>query len=172
MLKRKRGRAKALPYIPLSWTNLKCMTLAALGMMVGAWAPQAHGQVKAKAKPNAVRTIEPADLAAHAFEAARGNPLELRTFLVRMPKGADLHVHLSGAVYAESWIRAGAEDNLCVDLTTLSFFKTEAMTKSMPGRPVCGEGRVPAATALKDQALYDNLIDAFSMRSFVASAGV
>jgi|SRR5215472_4022352 len=172
MLKRKRGRAKALPYIPLSWTNLKCMTLAALGMMVGAWAPQAHGQVKAKAKPNAVRTIEPAELAAHAFEAARGNPLELRTFLVRMPKGADLHFHLTGAVYAESWIRAGAEDNLCVDLTALAFTKIDAMTRSVPPQPVCGEGKVPAAQALKDQALYDKLINSFSMRSFVPYAGV
>src|SRR2546430_6862252 len=39
------------------------------------------------------------------------NPLELRNFLKKMPKGADLHNHLSGAVYAESWIRAAAEED-------------------------------------------------------------
>lgn len=130
------------------------------------------------AKPSAAGGESPlprdsrAPKAARALEAARGNPLELRAFLVRMPKGADLHVHLSGAVYAESWIRAGAEDKLCVELATLSFFKTEAMTRSQPGQPVCGDGRVPAAAALTDQALYDRLVDAFSMRSFVPSAGV
>ncbi|MFL6414487.1 MAG: adenosine deaminase, partial [Bryobacteraceae bacterium] len=51
-----------------------------------------------------------------AFERSRGNPLELRAFLERMPKGADLHLHISGAVYAESYIAQAVEDNLCVEL--------------------------------------------------------
>jgi adenosine deaminase len=79
---------------------------------------------------------------------------------------------LAGAVYAESWIRGGAEDNLCVDLATLSFFKTQAMTRSIPPQPVCGEGKTAAVHAFKDQHLYDAIVDAFSMRSFVPSAGV
>ncbi|MGB0037224.1 MAG: hypothetical protein WBP79_17290 [Candidatus Acidiferrales bacterium] len=116
------------------------------------------------------KAANPEQRAARAMEAARANPLELRAFLFRMPKGADLHNHLSGAVYAESWIRAGAEDNLCVNLATLSFAKTEAMTKSIPPQPVCGEGKVAAAQAFKDQHLYDELIDSFSMRGFVPSA--
>jgi len=53
------------------------------------------------------------------LQAARGNPLQLRNLLKKMPKGADLHNHLSGAVYAESWIRAAAEDQLCVNLASL-----------------------------------------------------
>ncbi|MEO6816623.1 MAG: adenosine deaminase, partial [Edaphobacter sp.] len=40
--------------------------------------------------------------AAQAFNAAKKNPLQLRAFLAQMPKGADLHMHLSGAVYAET----------------------------------------------------------------------
>ncbi|MGH9745182.1 MAG: adenosine deaminase family protein [Candidatus Acidiferrales bacterium] len=114
--------------------------------------------------------------AARALESVRQNPLELHDFLVRMPKGADLHSHLTGAVYAESWIRDGAEDALCVDLVSLSFFKTADQTKettrSIPPQPVCGEGRVAASHAFSDQNLYDSLIDSFSMRSFVPSAGV
>lgn len=109
--------------------------------------------------------------AARALEAVRGNPGELRDFLRRMPKGADLHVHLGGAVYAESLIRAAAEDRLCVDLGTMGLVKAEAPAES-PAQPVCGAGRVPAARAFEDQVLYDGLIDAFSMRSFVPSAGV
>jgi adenosine deaminase len=109
--------------------------------------------------------------AARALESVRQNPLELHEFLRQMPKGADLHNHLAGAVYAESWIRDGADDILCVDLATLSFFKTQAMTRSIPPQPVCGEGHIAASHALKDQHLYDSLIDAFSMRSFVPSAG-
>jgi len=109
---------------------------------------------------------------AHTLDLARTDPLNLYAFLVRMPKGADLHNHLSGAVYAESWIRAAAEDNLCVDLVTHSFFQSRAMTDSLPAQPVCGDGNIPAAHAFTDQHLYDALIDAFSMRSFVPSTGV
>src|SRR5215813_7468366 len=104
--------------------------------------------------------------------AVRKDPLALRTFLVTMPKGADLHSHLSGAVYAESFIRAAVEDGLCVDPATNSFAKPQSTTDSSPPQPVCGEGKVPASQALKDQHLYDALVNAFSMRSFVPSAGV
>jgi len=109
---------------------------------------------------------------AHALDLARTDPLNLYAFLVRMPKGADLHNHLTGAVYAESWIRYAAEDNLCVDLATHSFFPSRAMTDSLPPQPVCGDGNLPASRAYEDQHLYDALIDAFSMRSFVPSTGV
>jgi adenosine deaminase len=109
--------------------------------------------------------------ASRAFEAARVNPLDLRAFLVAMPKGADLHNHLYGAIYAETWIRDGAEDHLCVELSKLSFFKAQAMTFSIPPQPICGDGNIPAAQALKDQHLFDALIDSFSMRGFVPTPG-
>jgi adenosine deaminase len=99
-----------------------------------------------------------------AFNAARGNPLALRAFLVDMPKGAELHYHLEGGVYAESWIRAGAEDHLCVILATSTFVKKQGAN--------CAAGSVPAENALHDQQLYDKLVDAFSMRGFVPTPGV
>ena len=110
--------------------------------------------------------------AALALEAARANPLDLRDFLVRMPKGADLHNHLSGAIYAETWIRDAAEDGLCVDPASYSFVRPQIAARSGNSQPDCGEGKVPAAKAFSDQHFYDALIDAFSMRSFVPSAGV
>ena len=54
------------------------------------------------------------------FAQLRNNPLELYAFLYRMPKGGDLHVHLSGAVYAESLLRYAAEDHLCIDRNALA----------------------------------------------------
>ena len=54
----------------------------------------------------------------------------------RFPKGADLHVHLSGAVYAETFIRDAGEDGLCVDPAALSFAK-----------PPCVPPLVPAASS-------------------------
>jgi adenosine deaminase len=59
-----------------------------------------------------------------------------------------------------------------VYLVTHSFFQSRAMTDSLPPQPVCGDGNIPAAHAFTDQHLYDALIDAFSMRSFVPSTGV
>ena len=100
--------------------------------------------------------------AARAYEAARANPLELEAFLRRMPKGADLHYHEAGGIYAESWIRAGAEDGLCIDLARHAFVAPQ---------PVCGAGQVGAAEALSNQSLYDALVNAFSMRSFVPTSG-
>jgi adenosine deaminase len=100
--------------------------------------------------------------ASRAYEAARANPLELEAFLRRMPKGADLHYHEAGGIYAETFIRDGAEDGLCVDL------KSHALV--LP-TPTCGVGQVGAAEALSNQSLYDALVDAFSMRSFVPTTG-
>src|SRR6202521_2160445 len=96
------------------------------------------------------------------LQAARQDPLQLRHFLLGMPKGADLHNHLSGAVYAESWIRAGAEDGLCVNLASLSFVKPQQAAENPPSKAACDDGRVPAAPAFKDQHPYDALVDAFS----------
>lgn len=110
--------------------------------------------------------------AIHAFNTAKQSPLELNAFLARMPKGADLHMHLDGSIYAETFIKNAAADLLCVDPKTMSFFKPAATTRSMPPQPVCGEGNERAETAFKDQKLYDALVDSFSMRSFVPSAGI
>src|SRR5580704_15659267 len=106
-------------------------------------AASAIAQKSAATSPSTASS--PETRTAHALDLARTDTLNLYAFLVRMPKGADLHNHLTGAVYAESWIRAAAEDNLCVDLATHAY---------------------------ADQHLYDALIDAFSMRSFVPTTGV
>jgi adenosine deaminase len=117
-------------------------------------------QTAAKETPVAAGTGE--QRAVRAYEAARANPLDLEAFLRRMPKGADLHYHEFGGIYAESWIREGAEDGLCVDLARHAFVAPQ---------PVCGAGQVAAAKAFSDQKLYDALVNAFSMRSFVPTSG-
>jgi adenosine deaminase len=113
-----------------------------------------HGQAPTEAR------------AAHAYETAvKVGPLALHAFLDQFPKGADLHVHLSGAVYAETFIKDAAEDGLCVDPRALSFAK-----------PPCDAPLVPAADlngvlTPPQQDLYDRLIDSFSMRSYFPTPG-
>jgi adenosine deaminase len=109
--------------------------------------------------------------AAYQFESVRNDPVRVVQFLRGMPKGGDLHVHLSGAVYAESWIRAGAEDGLCVNTAELSFVRPQQAGNGDEAKAVCNGVNVPVAQAYQDQHLYDGLVDAFSMRGYVASNG-
>jgi adenosine deaminase len=109
--------------------------------------------------------------AARAFDAAKKSPLELHAFLEKMPKGADLHMHLSGAVYAETFLREAQQDHLCVNPVEREFVKNIGTTRTEPVQPVCPQGTIPAADAFKHQKLYDDLVDSFSMRSFVSSSG-
>jgi len=110
--------------------------------------------------------------ASRDFNAAKKNPLQLHAFLVKMPKGADLHMHLSGAIYAETFLKDAAADLLCVNPATLSFTKNVGTTRSLPPQPACSKGDVRADSVFKNQKLYDALVDSFSMRAFVPSADI
>jgi len=125
-----------------------------------------------KAKPAATTMTPLEQRASLNLEAARGNPLQLRHLLYTMPKGADLHNHLSGAIYAESWIRAAADDHLCLDPSALQGTKSVFSTPESQESQACSNGKIPTADVYKDQVVYDDLIDAFSMRGFVPSPGV
>jgi adenosine deaminase len=94
------------------------------------------------------------------FERLREDPLLLRRFLEQMPKGGDLHNHLSGAAYAETYIRLGASDGLCVDTVRLAYTKCDPAVTT----------QVPASKALTDSGLYTRVLDALSMRQFRAIA--
>ncbi|HUR82269.1 MAG TPA: adenosine deaminase [Thermoanaerobaculia bacterium] len=92
---------------------------------------------------------------AERLETLRNDPLLLRRFLEQMPKGGDLHQHLSGATYAESFAAWAAKDNLCIDTDALAYETCDA------------EGNhVPAAQALTDSGLYSKMLDSMSMRQF------
>jgi adenosine deaminase len=110
--------------------------------------------------------------AVRAFNTAKSNPLQLHAFLAGMPKGADLHMHLSGAIYAETFLVDATADHLCVNTASLGFVKNAGVTKAASPQPVCPSGSVPASFAFTDQKLYDALVDSFSMRSFVPTPGV
>ncbi len=110
--------------------------------------------------------------AAQKLDEIRTDPPALRNFLKAMPKGADLHNHLDGAVYAETFIRVGGEDGLCVDTKAYAFTKSQPVDAGSEPEPVCEEGDVRAADVPKSQTLYDAMINSFSMRDFVPSQGV
>ncbi len=118
--------------------------------------------------------------ATRAFNAAKalGAP-ELYAFLKPFPKGGDLHMHLSGAIYAETFIAEAAKEGLCVapvdpgKPAVPEMQNGVRLVKPQHDKPNdCAEGQVAVADALKRQPLYDDLIDSFSMRAFVPSEGI
>jgi hypothetical protein len=78
-----------------------------------------------------------------------------------MPKGADLHNHLSGAIWAEDFIGFAAEDNLCVDRTT-------SVLIAPPCDNSCEKftSKPAVRCAYGDQVLYNSIVDAWSMRNW------
>ncbi|HLH42250.1 MAG TPA: hypothetical protein VKV74_04635 [Bryobacteraceae bacterium] len=97
------------------------------------------------------------------FAELRKHPAELYAFLLEMPKGADLHSHLSGAVYAETYLRIAAEDGLCVDLRTYALIAPPAAPRE---KARCGDNAADAAQLRTDNRLASAVIDSLSMRNF------
>lgn len=97
----------------------------------------------------------PEQRTARHFESLRRLPPQQFTFLRQMPKGGDLHSHLSGAVYAESYVQWAATKGLCVSQTTMALSLPPCDAKA---------GQSPANAALTNSLLYRQMIDAWSMR--------
>ncbi|MGZ7106922.1 MAG: adenosine deaminase, partial [Candidatus Angelobacter sp.] len=74
--------------------SLKTFRICLLAIFVVACGPSAWSQKKPAPAGSAEQKT------ARYFESIRSQPLLLHAFLQQMPKGGDLHNHLSGAVYA------------------------------------------------------------------------
>jgi adenosine deaminase len=129
--------------------RLAALTAALLTAALGA-------PVAAPAASDGVRT-------AQYLESVRAQPAKLRALLLAMPKGADLHNHLSGAVTTEGLIGLAVGDGLCI--------VTATMTAQFPaaGAP-CAAGQRPAADTTTDRAFYRQVLQAWSMEGFVPGA--
>lgn len=90
------------------------------------------------------------------FDAIADSPPLRAAFLRAMPKGGELHVHLTGAIYAENYIRWAIEDGQCVQRAPLAL-----------APPPCdlAQGSEPATILETDRALRSALIDSLSMRN-------
>lgn len=127
-----------------------------------------------------------------AFQCARRDPNSLRALLLAMPKGGDLHHHLTGAIYPEVLIQLASYQGLCVDVSPDASgdprFAFQACAKpaaarsagdvpltaltadclacpaSQPAGDCAGSGSIPACCLCSSTALYDGAVNALSMR--------
>lgn len=101
---------------------------------------------------------------ARYLDTVRTDPVRLHALLAELPKGADLHNHLSGAVTTETLIRLASEDGLCIDTATLA-------TQNPPAPATCPAGQRKIAESSTDAAFYRRILMAWSMEGFDPSAG-
>lgn len=107
----------------------------------------------------------PTERTTRYFDSIRNSPPQLLALLLKMPKGGDLHNHLSGAIYAESYIQWAADNGLCVNLSSMTLVVPDS-----PSRCDKFAGQAPPVnTALTNSVLYRQLIDAWSMRNWELS---
>ena len=97
--------------------------------------------------------------AAARLEAVRNDPAGLAKLLRRFPKGADLHNHLAGAVYAESYLAWAREDGFRLD----NSLKLVDASK-------CATGACAELPASPTDPRFDAILRAWSMKDFQPGA--
>jgi adenosine deaminase len=107
------------------------------------------------------QSASPEQRANRYLESVRHSPPLALAFLREMPKGANLHNHLGGAIYAEDLIDFAADDKLCFD-------RVSSAATSGPCDESCGKvAEKPAVECgYHDPELYNTMIDAWSMRNW------
>ncbi|MFJ8754058.1 adenosine deaminase [Streptomyces sp. NPDC102441] len=128
------------------------LATAALAASLPAGTASAQAPTSASASAPQPRTATPAEARTAAWLDA--HPKETGSFFRDLPKGGDLHNHLSGAVRTEYLIKLAADDGLCIDATMTAV------------APPCGNGTRPAADALTDGSFRQEIVRAWSMQDF------
>ena len=132
------------------FTHCCLIALVAVGATVG-MGPQAtassNADLQAEARLN------------HWLAIHRQHPNALRSLLQKMPKGADLHTHLSGAVYAEEYLKIAADKGYC--------FKQSPPSLVEPARCQVDRSTLPARELDQRADLYNDILDQWSTRKII-----
>ena len=101
-------------------------------------------------------SLNPAEIKTAAYlDSIKTNPAQLTTFLWAMPKGGDLHLHMSGSSYPENLIQYSHNENLCIN----------PQTYTVSSDPNCDLNNY-LKLAIENLGFYNKVIDAWSMRHF------
>ncbi len=105
-----------------------------------------------------IPTLRPSSASVATWlENHRDRPPAIRAFVQRMPKGGDIHSHLSGAVYAEHYLDWAIADGYCIDPTAIRLVLPQDCAKS--------PNAFPAAELFKRTGIYDALVNQWSTRN-------
>jgi adenosine deaminase len=112
------------------------------------------------AQAPAARSSDEAGAAA-IFNRVVADQSRLRVFLQAMPKGANLHNHLDGSVYTESYVKMAAEHGFCTDF---------AAAKITP--PPCHSPQDELkGMGMRDPGRYESFMNLISRRTYRKGTG-
>jgi adenosine deaminase len=95
-----------------------------------------------------------------AFAKYKKNVPALRILVKNMPKGADLHNHMAGAMYAEDYLALG--NQFCLNNKTLELLNS----------PACVGSNITFLNNISmQQEILDKIIENWSLWSFIPSSG-
>lgn len=93
------------------------------------------------------------------LEQIRNDPARLAEFARQIPKGGDLHSHLSGIPVAENYLAWASQDRMCINTSTWAISPAP-----------CNAVNLPVAEVTADSGLLARAIDGLSMRNFQLAA--
>ncbi|MFH0968179.1 MAG: hypothetical protein V1862_10900 [Methanobacteriota archaeon] len=97
------------------------------------------------------------------FDSIRSDREELFAFFYAMPKGGDIHIHLSGAIPPEKLMAIAARHNLLVDPSTGQLVD---LSTNQPSNYTPLQLLVPVASAYANATLSQYLVSKWSMAGF------
>jgi adenosine deaminase len=127
------------------------IAVMAAGLTVGVPTPN-----RALAEPR----VSPETVLNRWIKQHQHQPNALRALLQPMPKGADLHSHLSGAVYAEDYLKLAAQQGYCLQRDSLELQE--------PKRCKADPTLLPTSELPNHARLYGALLDRWSTRDVSA----
>ena len=105
--------------------------------------------------PSTVQAQATGRLYADLLSPGQGSEAELQMFLTMMPKGADLHHHYSGSIYAETYLELLREEGTKIDPATLR---------------IDTKGDIPGSITVDelyaDPELYRKLLSTWSIKDY------
>lgn len=138
-------------------TGARAVVVTAV-VLGGTWTVSGDAEAQARHRGDGV---SPARVEAY-LDSIRSEPGRLREFTTELPKGGDLHTHLSGAASTDELIALAIRDDLCIDTVTFT-----AMDK-----PCSRSGRVrPIRLVVRNSRERDRVVRAWSMKGFSGQGG-
>lgn len=91
----------------------------------------------------------------HYFSTIKHDPKALYDFFLKMPKGGELHYHLTGGASPEVMLSLAPKGDYCMDSTTFTI---------LPDRKTCQ--KLPLNKLRKNSPIYNKILQAWSMKDF------
>jgi adenosine deaminase len=134
----------------------------AFALACAAAIPAVHAKGPVPNKANEAAT------ARHYAALIAGEPkrAELILFFSQMPKGADLHHHYSGSLYAEQYLEWIDKNGYCVNMHTYRIETDKAVVAAQQAKPVGERSCLGTAEVLADDFTYREMLQRWSSKDF------